>query len=73
MLVTQTNGAADASGIDVVNLSSDGRCAVFSSSAQPPAGERVSQIYLRDTAANTTTLVSKGPATRPATTTRTTR
>ena len=62
VLVTQTTGGAAASGIDVVNLSSDGRCAVFSSNdAALPQANGSAQIYLRDTEANTTTLISKGP------------
>jgi Tol biopolymer transport system component len=62
VLVTQTTGGAAASGIDTVNLSSDGRCAVFNSNdAALPQANGSWQIYLRDTEAGTTTLVSQSP------------
>ncbi len=61
VLVSQSTGGANASSYDVVNLSSNGRCAVFGSNdpALPQANGK-QQIYLRDTEADTTTLVSKG-------------
>ncbi len=62
VLVTQTTGGVNASGVDNVNLSEDGRCAVFTSSdAALPQANGSDQVYLRDTEAGTTTLVSKGP------------
>ena len=62
VLVSQSTGGANASGVDIVNLSSDGRCAVFNSSdASLPQSNGSTQIYLRDTEANTTTLISQGP------------
>ena len=61
VLVSQSTGGANASGWDVVNLSSNGRCAVFGSDDPAlPQANGSQQIYLRDTEANTTTLVSKG-------------
>ena len=61
VLVSQSTGGANASGYDVVNLSSNGRCAVFGSDDPAlPQANGSQQIYLRDTEANTTTLVSKG-------------
>ena len=61
VLVTQATNGTNASGNDVVNLSADGRCAVFgSNNAGLPQANGSSQIYLRDTEANTTTLISKG-------------
>ena len=61
VLVSQSTAGANASSYDVVNLSSNGRCAVFGSNdpALPQANGK-QQIYLRDTEAGTTTLVSKG-------------
>ena len=62
VLVTQATNGTNASGVDIVNLSSDGRCAVFASSdAALPQANGSAQIYLRDTEANTTTLISQGP------------
>ena len=61
VLVSQSTGGANASGVDVVNLSSNGRCAVFASNDPAlPQANGSAQIYLRDTEANTTTLISKG-------------
>jgi Tol biopolymer transport system component len=61
VLVTQATSGANVSGNEIVNLSSDGRCAVFASSdVGLPQENGSAQIYLRDTEANTTTLVSSG-------------
>jgi Tol biopolymer transport system component len=61
VLVSQSTGGTNASGYDVVNLSSNGRCAVFGSNDPGlPQANGSQQIYLRDTEANTTTLISKG-------------
>jgi Tol biopolymer transport system component len=62
VLVTQATDGTNASGVDNVNLSKDGQCAVFTSSdAALPQANGSDQVYLRDTEAGTTTLISKGP------------
>jgi Tol biopolymer transport system component len=62
VLVTQSTGGGNASGFDSLSVSEDGKCVVFTSNdaALPLANGKV-QIYLRDTEAGETTLVSEGP------------
>ena len=59
VLVSQTSGGGSADARESVDLSADGRCVVFSSShAALPFSNGSLQVYLRDTEADTTTIVS---------------